>query len=74
MFGANPQVKPPESVKPRYWHSVTATWLGPGLTEVLMFGGCQEWPDNWENEEEFTPIADTTILRFGERAYSVGCR
>ncbi len=38
---------------PRRFHSITATSLGPGLTEVLVFGG------RWENH--------STILRFGEQ-------
>ena len=53
------QVTPPESMTPRLYHSITATSLGPGLTEVLVFGGRRElWGD---------PIAETTILRFGEQ-------
>ncbi len=53
------QVTPPESMTPRYWHSITATSLGPGLTEVLVFGGSRERLGR--------PIAETTILRFGEQ-------
>ena len=49
------QVTPPESVRGRLSHSITATSLGPGLTEVLMFGGVLGGP-----------FAETTILRFGE--------
>ncbi len=44
---------------PRYYHSITATSLGPGLTEVLVFGGRREWLGD--------AIAETTILRFGEQ-------
>ncbi len=51
------QVTPPESVTPRYYHSITATSLGPGLTEVLVFG-------RWSNG---SIVAETTILRFGEQ-------
>ena len=43
----------------RYFHSTTATTLGPGLLEVVMFGGC----DDFENR---TLIAATTILRFSK--------
>ena len=53
------QVTPPESVRGRWGHSITATSLGPELTEVLMFGASLEWPGG-------DPIAETTILRFGE--------
>ena len=53
------QVTPPESMTPRHFHSITATSLGPGLTEVLVFGGQRDfWGD---------AIAETTILRFGEQ-------
>ncbi|XP_064393790.1 uncharacterized protein LOC135341208 [Halichondria panicea] len=48
------EVTPPESMTPRFLHSITATSLGPGLTEVLVFGGLSEGD----------PIAETTILRF----------
>ncbi len=58
------QVTPPESMKPRYGHSLTVTSLGPGLTEVLLFGGHQiAWGD---------AIAETRILRFGELVESTG--
>ncbi len=50
---------PPESVTPRCVHSITATSLGPGLTEVLVFGG--------RLERLGDKIAETTILRFGEQ-------
>ena len=59
------QVTPPESVKPRYLHSTTATSLGPGLTEVLMCGGCPELPENPKTNDDLKPTAETTILRFG---------
>ncbi len=50
---------PPESVTPRCGHSITATSLGPGLTEVLVFGGIML--------ETIGTVAETTILRFGEQ-------
>ncbi|XP_064393408.1 uncharacterized protein LOC135340916 isoform X2 [Halichondria panicea] len=46
----------PASMTPRLLHSITATSLGPGLTEVLVFGGSRELLGD--------PIAETTILRF----------
>ena len=60
------QVTLPESVKPRFKHSTTATNLGQGLTEVLMFGGFLEWPENAKTADDLKPVAETTILRFGE--------
>ena len=60
------QVTPPESVRGRYYHSITATSLGPGLSEVVMFGGqLKYWGD---------PIAETTVLRFGEGVDTVQWR
>ncbi|XP_064393174.1 uncharacterized protein LOC135340746 [Halichondria panicea] len=49
------EVTPPESMTPRCFHSITATSLGPGLTEVLVFGGQQE---------DYMTVTETTILRF----------
>jgi len=49
----------PDSIQGRFEHSLTATRLGPGLTEVLMFGGRRQYGI-------YTNIADTVILRFGE--------
>ena len=51
------QVTPPESVKQRYEHSITASRLGPGLTKVLVFGGYHKFGG--------VPIAETSTLEFG---------
>ena len=51
------QITSPVPMKGRCHHSITATSLGPGLTEVLVFGGSRQLYGN--------PIAETTILRFG---------
>ena len=51
------QVTPPESVKQRYRHSITASRLGPGLTKVLVFGGQYVWFGD--------PITKTATLEFG---------
>ena len=59
------QVTPPESVKQRDGHSITASRLGPGLTNVLVFGG-QRGGD---------AIAETATLEFGmSYCISVVCR
>ena len=44
------------SLQARESHSATAVSLGPGLTEVTIFGG-------WTGEES---LANTMVLRFGE--------
>ena len=65
------QVTPPELVKPRYHHSITASRLGPGLTKVVVFGGLDVWNDNPADD---VPIADTATLEFGKSLAAVVCR
>ena len=60
------QVTPPESVKQRYRHSITASRLGPGLTKVLVFGG--------QHEDGGDVIAETATLEFGMSYCNVVCR
>ena len=60
-------MKPPESVKLRWGHSITASRLGPGLTKVLLFGGKHEWLGD--------AIAETATFEFGmSYCISVVCR
>ena len=47
-------------LKARWGHSLTAVSLGPGLTEVVEFGGS---PDPIETQSK---MADTTLLQFSE--------
>ena len=50
--------------KARWGHSLTAVSLGPGLTEVVEFGGS---PDPMTGSDETQPkMADTTLLEFSE--------
>ena len=50
--------------KPRWGHSLTAISLGPGLTEVIEFGGSSD-PLTGSNDTQ-PKIADTTLLQFSE--------
>ena len=51
-------------MKARYWHSLTAFSLGPGLTVVTIFGGSDK---PWTGSDETQPeLADTTLLQFSE--------
>ena len=54
------------SLQSRSDHSATAFSLGPGQTEITLFGGYSEWPSNLKSFDDFTLIANTTVLRFGE--------
>ena len=56
------------TLKPRMSHSLTAFSLGPGLTEVTMFGGTAEpWAGSYETQPK---LADTTLLQFSECIFS----
>ena len=50
--------------KPRYDHSTTAFSLGPGFTEVTMFGGSAE--PLIGSDEKQPKLANTTLLQFSE--------
>ena len=51
-------------LKARWSHFLTAISLGPGLTEVLEFGGS---PDPFTGSGVTQPkMADTTLLEFSE--------
>ena len=54
------------SLQSRSEHSATAFNLSPRLTEVTLFGGFSKWPQNYKSLADLTPIANTTVLRFGE--------
>ena len=52
------------TLKPRCGHSLTASSLDSGMTEVTMFGGTAE---SWAGGHEKQPkLADTTLLQFSE--------
>ena len=52
------------TLKPCWEHSLTAFSLGPGLTEVTVFGGSAEPPTR--SVETLPKLADTTLLQFSE--------
>ena len=59
------------ALKPRWWHSLTAFSLGPGLTEVTVFGGTAE---PFAGSDETQPkLADTTLLQFSELLNVCAC-
>ena len=49
------------TLKPRWMHSLTATSLGPGLTEVTMFGGTAQQLTG--SDDALPKLADTTLLQ-----------
>ena len=52
------------TLKARHGHSLTAVSLGPGLTEVVEFGGS---PNAFTGSIGAQPkMADTTLLQFSE--------
>ena len=56
------------TLKARWGHSLTSFSLGPGLTEVVEFGGSPEPPTG--SEETDRKMADTTLLQFSECAHN----
>ena len=50
----------------RCLHSSDAFKLSPGLTEVIVFGGCPVWPINPTTDKDHPMIASTTVLQFGK--------
>lgn len=52
-----------EPLKPRWGHTVAATYLKPGFTELTMFGGTAI---PWKGSDDRQPkLAKTTLLEFG---------
>ena len=47
-------------------HSSTAFNVSPGLTEVVLFGGCPELPSVPRAGFDLPQMANTTILQSGE--------
>ena len=40
--------------------------MSPELTEIVVFGGCLEYPSNYKSADDLIKLAGTTIMRFGE--------
>ena len=56
----------PEGAQPRMWHTGTALSLGPGWTQVTMFGGCPKL-ESGKSDNAHQKLAKTTVLDFGEQ-------
>ena len=48
------------------YHTATALSLGPGRTQVTMFGGCPKW-EMTKSFYTLQKLAKTTVLDFGEQ-------
>ena len=59
------QIILPEGMPSRWGHSLTATSLTPGLTEVTLFGGCTKF-DPQLSGDKLPMIAETAVLTLGE--------
>ena len=66
------QVKEPR-LQARADHSATAFTHTPVLTEVVLFGGYAEWPEDSKTYADLPPTANTTVLRFGESPSQYTC-
>ena len=52
---------PVTDLQSRTYHCAATFTLSPGITDVVLFGGCTAFPLKIE-----TIIAQTTVLRFGK--------
>ena len=41
------------------------------MTEVVIFGGCPEWLENYKTYDDFKKLSMTTVLRFGEASFII---
>lgn len=53
-------------------HGAAAFSLTPGLTDITIFGGSPDVPIDYQVDEQLTPLAKTTVLRFGKSIHCVG--
>ena len=60
------QLTLPGDAQPRMCHTATALSLGPGWTQVTMFGGCPKW-ESGKSADAQQKLAKTTVLEFGEQ-------
>ena len=57
-----------ETAQTRLRHTVAALSLGPGWTQVIMFGGSPKW--KWgKSVYAQQQLAKTTVLEFGEQTH-----
>ena len=66
QLSPSPQLILPEGAQPRMSHTDTALSLGPGWTQVTMFGGCPKW-ELGKSLYAQQKLAKTTVLDFGEQ-------
>ena len=59
------QVGLPNCIPPSSGHSIIAITLCPGLEEVIMFGGSDEYYPN-TSLGDYHMLAETTVITFGE--------
>ena len=62
----SPQLTLPKGAQPRLRHTVTALHLGPGQTQVNMFGGSSNF-ESGNSDVALQKLAKTTVLGFGEQ-------
>ncbi len=67
-FSIHGQVDIP-SPQARCMHTTAAVSPRSGLTEVILFGGCPEWPRNYRSDSDFQLIDNTTVLQIGTSTF-----
>ena len=64
------QVTLPDGLLPRWAHSATVISLCQGLEELILFGGTTDDAVYGKQPSDYSRIAETTIITFGEYSYN----
>ena len=60
------QVTLPNSLKGRFWHSITIVHTSSTLKRLVTYGGMYEPPRNWRDINTYIPVAETTVIGIGK--------
>ena len=56
----------PRELIPRWGHSATSLVWGDDHVEVIMFGGCSNWPDEIADANDYIAVAETMIMQISK--------
>ena len=60
------QITLPTKFIPRWGHSGTSVSFDDDLVEIIMFGGCSNWPDEVITANDYIAVAETTIVQLSK--------
>ena len=62
----NLQICLPREFISRWGHSATSLGWGDDHVEVIIFGGCSNWPDEVTTANDYIAIAETLIVQLSK--------